>query len=55
MGKGWKDKLPDAQWAYRMAYITPIEISSFQLVYRKTCHLPVDLEQEHIGQSKSGI
>jgi transposase InsO family protein len=44
MGKGWKDKLPDALWAYRIAYKTPIGMSSFQLVYGKSCHLPVELE-----------
>ena len=44
MGKGWKIKLPDALWAYRVAYKTPIGMSPFQLVYGKTCHLPVELE-----------
>ena len=44
MGKGWKDKLPDALWAYRTAYKTPIGMSPFQLVYRKSCHLPVELK-----------
>ena len=24
MGKGWKDKLPEALWAYKTAYKTPI-------------------------------
>src|ERR671939_95645 len=45
IGKGWKNKLPDALWAYRTAYKTPIGMSPFQLVYRKSCHLLVELEQ----------
>ena len=44
MGKGWKDKLPDALWAYQIIYKTPIGMSPYQLVYGKTCHLPVELE-----------
>jgi len=44
MGKGWKNKLPNALWAYRTAYKTPIGMSPFQLVYGKSYHLPVELE-----------
>jgi len=44
MGTAWKDKLHDALWAYRTTYKTPIGMSPYQLVYRKTCHLLVDLE-----------
>ena len=44
MGKRWKNKLPDALWAYRTAYKTPIGMSLFQLVYGKSCHLPIELE-----------
>jgi hypothetical protein len=44
MGKGWQNKFPDALWAYRTAHKTPIGMSPFQLVYGKSCHLPVQLE-----------
>ena len=44
MGKEWKDKLPNALWSYMTAYKPPIGMSSFQLVYGKSCHLPVELE-----------
>ena len=44
MGKGWKDKLPEALWAYKIAYKTPIGMPPFQLIYGKSYHLPVGLE-----------
>jgi hypothetical protein len=44
MGKGWKSKLLKALWAYRTAFKMPIGMTSYQLVYGKTCHLPVEIE-----------
>jgi hypothetical protein len=40
----WKDKLPDALWAYCTAYKTPLGMSPYQLVNGKTCHLPMEIE-----------
>jgi hypothetical protein len=44
MGTMWKDKLPDALWAYYTAYKTPLGMSPYQIVYGKTCNLLVKLE-----------
>ena len=43
-GRTWRHKLPDALWAYRTTYKTPIGMLPCQIVYEKTCHLPVELE-----------
>ena len=44
MDIAWKNKFPDALWAYRTAYNTPIGMTPYQLVYRKTCHRLIELE-----------
>ncbi|GJZ93089.1 reverse transcriptase domain-containing protein [Tanacetum coccineum] len=41
----WSDKLDDALWAFRTAYETPIGCTPYKLVYRKTCHLPIEKVQ----------
>nr|GFC31103.1 reverse transcriptase domain-containing protein [Tanacetum cinerariifolium] len=40
----WSDKLDDALWAFRTAYKTPIGCTPYKLVYKKLCHLPIELE-----------
>nr|GEW02144.1 reverse transcriptase domain-containing protein [Tanacetum cinerariifolium] len=42
----WSDKLDDALLAFRTAYKTPIGCTLYKLVYRKACHLPIELEHK---------
>nr|GEX00402.1 reverse transcriptase domain-containing protein [Tanacetum cinerariifolium] len=46
------DKLDDALWAFRIAYKTPIGCTPYKLVYRKACHLPIELEHKACWASK---
>jgi hypothetical protein len=46
MGRSYKSKLSEALWAYRMALKMPISMTPYQLVYGKTCHIPVELEHK---------
>nr|GEV04898.1 reverse transcriptase domain-containing protein [Tanacetum cinerariifolium] len=42
----WSEKLDDALWAFRTPYKTPIGCTPYKLVYRKSCHLPIELEHK---------
>ena len=42
--KDWSLKLQDSLWAYWMAYMTILGMSSYCLVYGKACHVPVEIE-----------
>ncbi|KAK2361118.1 hypothetical protein QL285_086309 [Trifolium repens] len=44
--KDWSMKLDEALWAYRTAFKSPIGLTPFQMIYGKSCHLPVELEHK---------
>jgi hypothetical protein len=52
MGRRWRSKLSEALWAYQMAYKMPIDMMPYQLVYGKTCHLPVELKHKGFSAIK---
>jgi transposase InsO family protein len=45
-GKDWSKKLDEALWAYQTAHKTQICMTPYQLVYGKSCHLPLELEHK---------
>ena len=45
-------KLVNALWTYRTAFKTNLGISSYRIVFEKSCHLPVELEHKVIWAIK---
>ncbi|GJS67298.1 reverse transcriptase domain-containing protein [Tanacetum coccineum] len=45
-GASWSDKLENALWVFRTAFKTPIMCTPYKLVYRKACHIPIELEHK---------
>ena len=45
-------KLDDALWVYRIAYKTTIGMSPYKIVFRKPCHLPLELEYKAMWDIK---
>jgi hypothetical protein len=52
MGRSWRSKLTEALWAYQTTYKMSIDMMPYQLVYEKTCHLPVELEHKAFWATK---
>lgn len=50
--KDWSRKLDNALWAYRTAYKMPLGTTPFHLLYGKSCHLPLELEQKAAWTTK---
>ncbi|GJS74609.1 reverse transcriptase domain-containing protein [Tanacetum coccineum] len=42
----WSDKLDEALWAFCTAFKTPIGCTPYKIVYKKACHLPIELEHK---------
>ncbi|XP_012477596.1 uncharacterized protein LOC105793218 [Gossypium raimondii] len=44
--KDWSRRPDDALWAYRIAFKTPSRITPYRLIFGKTCHFPLKLENK---------
>lgn len=45
--------IDDAQWAYKTAFKTPLEMSYYRVVYCKVCRLPIELQHMLFGLLKN--
>ena len=44
--KDWANKIDDSLWAYRIAFKTPLGMSTYKIIYGKACHLLVELKHK---------
>ncbi|XP_028804630.1 uncharacterized protein LOC114759595 [Neltuma alba] len=51
--RDWSLRLDYTQWAYRIGHKTPIGMSPYQIIYGKSCHIPVELEHQSYWAVKS--
>ncbi|KAJ0494745.1 putative integrase, catalytic core, ribonuclease H-like superfamily [Helianthus annuus] len=51
--KDWSNKLNDALWAFRTAYMTPLGTTPLMIFHGKACHHPVELEHRALWALKT--
>ena len=44
--KDWSTRLDDALWVHMTAYEAPIGMLPYRVVFRKACHLPIEIEHK---------
>jgi hypothetical protein len=49
----WSHKMNGTLWAYRIAFKNPMGMSPYEMVYGKSCHLPMGLEHKAYWAIKS--